>query len=379
MHVLHAPAGRHEFIRQIIEQLGMRGTLAHAAEIVRRSDDSAAEVILPHAIHHHPRGKRILIAHHPLRQFGARLRRRLRQLGSAIGQQDAERPHAHAVALGRIFAAREQMDLAALRGIVGYGEQTRQPDANRPFREHRQPARRGGRHPPTPRIVLVPGPEEVVRQNGEQEQHRVGRGGVRQHTELARGGQHRTGEESGGAVEHPAREFVGEQHREPSGQHRRQPRRPLLDLAKGQRTEPDGSIVPRRLGQERFAIEYRVKPMALEALGPDDRPQGLGAVKRPGSKAVEEQHAAPRGQDERGQPRSGQRQPKRESECDANLSRIVGHAADHRESAQRAHRVVGVQHHGPAWHGLHLSSLDHDKIGYGLLTISIKICYSLLK
>ena len=45
--VLHAVAVRHEFVGQIIEQLRMRGTLAHAAEIVGRGDDAACRSDIP--------------------------------------------------------------------------------------------------------------------------------------------------------------------------------------------------------------------------------------------------------------------------------------------------------------------------------------------
>ena len=43
-------------LRQPVEQFGMRGPLAHDAEIARRADDALAEVIMPDAIHHHARG-----------------------------------------------------------------------------------------------------------------------------------------------------------------------------------------------------------------------------------------------------------------------------------------------------------------------------------
>ena len=59
MHFLDAPAVLDEVAGQPVEQFGMRGALAHLAEIVGRADDAFAEMMLPDAIDHHARGQRI--------------------------------------------------------------------------------------------------------------------------------------------------------------------------------------------------------------------------------------------------------------------------------------------------------------------------------
>ncbi len=103
--MLDAEAARDEFVGQPIQQLGMRGTLAHAAEIVGRADDAASEMIMPDAIHHHARGQRIFGIGDPAGKLGARRGRVGRSFGDAVRQQDTRRPHAHAVAFILIIAA----------------------------------------------------------------------------------------------------------------------------------------------------------------------------------------------------------------------------------------------------------------------------------
>src|SRR5437899_1306618 len=46
----------------------MRRRIAHAAEIARRADDAASEMVMPDAVHHHPRAERILRRRDPLRE-----------------------------------------------------------------------------------------------------------------------------------------------------------------------------------------------------------------------------------------------------------------------------------------------------------------------
>src|SRR5262245_10130135 len=60
-----------EFDCQPIEQLGMRRQLAHAAEVVWRLNDPAAEMILPNAIDDTPPRERIAAIGQPFGQRGA--------------------------------------------------------------------------------------------------------------------------------------------------------------------------------------------------------------------------------------------------------------------------------------------------------------------
>src|SRR2546423_1257992 len=59
MQRLHAEAVFDELIGEPVEELGMSGTAAHAAKIVRGGDDAGSEMILPDAIDHHARRQRI--------------------------------------------------------------------------------------------------------------------------------------------------------------------------------------------------------------------------------------------------------------------------------------------------------------------------------
>ena len=54
--------------RQPIQQLGVTGPLALQPEVLRRSHQTNAEMVLPHPVHHHPRGQRMFIRHQPLGQ-----------------------------------------------------------------------------------------------------------------------------------------------------------------------------------------------------------------------------------------------------------------------------------------------------------------------
>ena len=57
--------------REPVEELGLRGLGAHAAEVVRRVGDRAAKVILPHAVHDRAPGERIARIGQPMRERGA--------------------------------------------------------------------------------------------------------------------------------------------------------------------------------------------------------------------------------------------------------------------------------------------------------------------
>jgi hypothetical protein len=71
MQPLQRPAVLHEATGEIVEQFGMRRRFAEIAELARRIDQTATEVMLPHAIHDHARGQRRGVFHDGLRQFEA--------------------------------------------------------------------------------------------------------------------------------------------------------------------------------------------------------------------------------------------------------------------------------------------------------------------
>ena len=52
----------------------MHGRIPLAAEIVRRGHNAAPEVLLPDAVHHHPRQQRLSLGCHPQRQCFSPLR-----------------------------------------------------------------------------------------------------------------------------------------------------------------------------------------------------------------------------------------------------------------------------------------------------------------
>ena len=68
MHPLEPPAAVHELGGQPVEQLGVGRRLAQLAEVVGRRHDSAAEVILPEPIGHHPGRPRVAAVGQPVGQ-----------------------------------------------------------------------------------------------------------------------------------------------------------------------------------------------------------------------------------------------------------------------------------------------------------------------
>jgi hypothetical protein len=66
MHRFHAPAARDELGGQPVEQFGVRRRFAHLAEVARRAHDALAEVMLPDAVHHHPRREGVIGRDEPL-------------------------------------------------------------------------------------------------------------------------------------------------------------------------------------------------------------------------------------------------------------------------------------------------------------------------
>src|SRR5687767_3075955 len=99
----------------------MRGAAAHAPEIIGRAHNAATEMIAPDAIYDDARGERILRIDDPLREFRTRCPRIGRQLRRTVGQQHAERPHAHSLALVLIVAARQYVNRTRLLEVIFYG------------------------------------------------------------------------------------------------------------------------------------------------------------------------------------------------------------------------------------------------------------------
>ncbi len=66
---LEPPARLDQFAGQPIEQLRMRRRRAQVAEIVRRTDDAAAEMMLPDAIGHHPGRELVVRRSEPIGQL----------------------------------------------------------------------------------------------------------------------------------------------------------------------------------------------------------------------------------------------------------------------------------------------------------------------
>src|SRR6266851_8690986 len=69
MHCFDRPASAHEFRGQIVQQFGMRRRLALNAEIIGAADDSFAKVMMPEAIDHYPRQKRVRRIDHTFGEF----------------------------------------------------------------------------------------------------------------------------------------------------------------------------------------------------------------------------------------------------------------------------------------------------------------------
>ena len=84
MQLLERLAAVAEFEREPVEQFGMGGQRAHAAEIIRRFHQAAAEVILPDAIHDAAPGERIVGVREPLSERDA-----ARALGVLGGEREA--------------------------------------------------------------------------------------------------------------------------------------------------------------------------------------------------------------------------------------------------------------------------------------------------
>src|SRR4030095_11381051 len=71
MQLLQAPTGCDEPASEPIEKLRMRRQLPEFSEIVRRRDETAAEMIVPHSIHNDACGELVVRARDPVRQGGS--------------------------------------------------------------------------------------------------------------------------------------------------------------------------------------------------------------------------------------------------------------------------------------------------------------------
>ena len=71
MNGFDAPVLLNEFGSQPVEQFRVRGTFAHLAEVIRRSDDALSKMMLPDTVYHHAGGERIFGAGNPRGQSAA--------------------------------------------------------------------------------------------------------------------------------------------------------------------------------------------------------------------------------------------------------------------------------------------------------------------
>src|SRR5437762_2207269 len=94
MHRFDAPALTDELDGQPVEELGMRRPCAGGAEVARRRDEAAAEMIVPDPVHHHARGERILGTRDPIGQRGAAAGRLRAGPRRDRGRGGADGPHA---------------------------------------------------------------------------------------------------------------------------------------------------------------------------------------------------------------------------------------------------------------------------------------------
>src|SRR6185436_14548940 len=71
VHLFDAPAPRDEFAREPVEQFRVCRRFGAGAELARRRNNAATEMMLPNPIHDYARGKRVVGAGHPIREGGS--------------------------------------------------------------------------------------------------------------------------------------------------------------------------------------------------------------------------------------------------------------------------------------------------------------------
>ena len=110
-----------------VEQFGMRRTLTHDAEVRRRADEAATEMVQPDAVDQHPRDERVCAAGEPARKgepatAGREFRIFLRQPDRLAGKRE----HTQPAGLDRFLwlfriAAMKQVRDRRLVGRLGQG------------------------------------------------------------------------------------------------------------------------------------------------------------------------------------------------------------------------------------------------------------------
>ena len=81
MHVLHAPTAADEFGGEVVEEFGVGGLEAHAAEVAWRLHEAGAEVALPDAVDHDAGGEWVLCVGDPVGEGAAAV-----LLGGSVGE-----------------------------------------------------------------------------------------------------------------------------------------------------------------------------------------------------------------------------------------------------------------------------------------------------
>ena len=75
----------------MVEQLGVRGTLAISSEIVRGGHESFTKEMQPHAVDHHTSSERVLWVGEPMRELQSAALLHIGQCSTAAGSQEAAR------------------------------------------------------------------------------------------------------------------------------------------------------------------------------------------------------------------------------------------------------------------------------------------------
>ena len=123
MQRLQLPAATDQFAREIVEQFRMRWRAALDAEVIDRRDDALPEMLLPDAVHDHPREQvsgSALGVRHPVPERHARVAFRRREPAlRLLRRQHLDESRRGLALLAVHFAAPQQEDLppAGDRGV----------------------------------------------------------------------------------------------------------------------------------------------------------------------------------------------------------------------------------------------------------------------
>ncbi len=120
MEMLQRAAAFAQLAGQPVEQLGMRRRAAHAAEVVRRIAQPAAEMVMPDAVRDAPPGQRIPVVRDPVGERGA-------ALGFVLGmrQLEARRERRHRAQRAALRLAERLVEIAALEDVHDLGRRDR--------------------------------------------------------------------------------------------------------------------------------------------------------------------------------------------------------------------------------------------------------------